>query len=157
MSTVAFHTLGCKLNFSETSTIGREFLRSGFEKVAFEEKADVYVINTCSVTEEANKKCRYTVRNALGRNPGAYIVVMGCYAQLKPYEIAEIPGVDLVVGADLASRPGHPFWECVFRELLASQMQEGPGSWLTKAQRQWRGKAHSMPTSRSVESHVTDM
>ena len=99
MSTVAFHTLGCKLNFSETSTIGREFLRSGFEKVAFEEKADVYVINTCSVTEEANKKCRYTVRNALGRNPGAYIVVMGCYAQLKPYEIAEIPGVDLVVGA----------------------------------------------------------
>ncbi|MBX7241097.1 MAG: tRNA (N(6)-L-threonylcarbamoyladenosine(37)-C(2))-methylthiotransferase MtaB [Bacteroidia bacterium] len=99
MNTVAFHTLGCKLNFSETSTIGREFLNAGFEKVAFEEKADVYVINTCSVTEEANKKCRYTVRNALSRNPGAYIVVMGCYAQLKPYEIAEIPGVDLVVGA----------------------------------------------------------
>ncbi len=99
MNTVAFYTLGCKLNFSETSTIGREFLNAGFEKVAFEDKADVYVINTCSVTEEANKKCRYTVRNALSRNSGAYIVVMGCYAQLKPYEIAEIPGVDLVVGA----------------------------------------------------------
>lgn len=99
MNTVAFYTLGCKLNFSETSVIGRSFLNAGFHKVTFEENADVYVINTCSVTEEANKKCRYIVRNALSRNPGAYIVVMGCYAQLKPYEIAEIPGVDLVVGA----------------------------------------------------------
>lgn len=99
MQTVAFQTLGCKLNFSETSAIGRQFTNNGFLKVNFEESADVYVINTCSVTEEANKKCRYTVRNALSRNPAAYIVVMGCYAQLKPKEIAEIPGVDLVVGA----------------------------------------------------------
>jgi len=99
MQTVAFQTLGCKLNFSETSAIGRQFTNNGFFKVDFEEAADVYVINTCSVTEEANKKCRYAVRNALSRNPAAYIVVMGCYAQLKPKEIAEIQGVDLVVGA----------------------------------------------------------
>jgi threonylcarbamoyladenosine tRNA methylthiotransferase MtaB len=99
MQTVAFQTLGCKLNFSETSAIGRQFTNSGFFKVNFEDAADVYVINTCSVTEEANKKCRYAVRNALSRNPAAYIVVMGCYAQLKPKEIAEIQGVDLVVGA----------------------------------------------------------
>lgn len=100
MHSVAFHTLGCKLNFSETSAIGRKFLEAGFLKKDFEEPADVYVINTCSVTEEANKKCRYTVRQALVRNPAAYIVIMGCYAQLKPKEIAEIPGVDLVVGAN---------------------------------------------------------
>ena len=96
---VAFYTLGCKLNFSETSSIGRMMQEKGFTTVDFEEQADVYVINTCSVTENADKKCRYTVRQALRTSPDAYIVVIGCYAQLKPKEIAKIQGVDLVLGA----------------------------------------------------------
>ncbi|MEL6133919.1 MAG: tRNA (N(6)-L-threonylcarbamoyladenosine(37)-C(2))-methylthiotransferase MtaB [Bacteroidota bacterium] len=91
--------MGCKLNFSETSTIGRQFIESGFQKVDFQEVADVYVINTCSVTEQANKKCRKIIKQALQRNVEAYIIVAGCYAQLKPQEIVEIPGVDMVVGA----------------------------------------------------------
>ena len=97
--TVAFHTLGCKLNFSETSTIKRQFEDRGFTSVGFEDGADVYVLNTCSVTEFADKKCRYEVRRALKYAPHAKIVVVGCYAQLKPEEIADIPGVDLVLGA----------------------------------------------------------
>ena len=97
--TVAFHTLGCKLNFSETSTIRRQFEDKGFQTVGFEDGADVYVLNTCSVTEFADKKCRYEVRRALKYSPQARIVVVGCYAQLKPQEIADIPGVDLVLGA----------------------------------------------------------
>lgn len=96
---VGFYTLGCKLNFSETSAIGRLMEQKGFEPVPFEEEADLYVINTCSVTENADKKCRYYVRQALRQNPDAYIVVIGCYAQLKPKEIASIKGVDLVLGA----------------------------------------------------------
>ncbi|MCB0762453.1 MAG: tRNA (N(6)-L-threonylcarbamoyladenosine(37)-C(2))-methylthiotransferase MtaB [Flavobacteriales bacterium] len=96
---VAFYTLGCKLNFAETSTIGRQLQEEGFARVEFEETPDVYVINTCSVTEQANKKCRNIVGRALRINPSAYIVVIGCYAQLKPEEILEIPGVDLVLGA----------------------------------------------------------
>jgi len=96
---VAFHTLGCKLNFSETSTLSRMLRQEGFRAVPFEEPADVYVINTCSVTEHADRKCRSVVRQALRRAPGAYVVVVGCYAQLKPAEIAGIPGVDLVLGA----------------------------------------------------------
>lgn len=99
MQTVAFYTLGCKLNFTETSAIGRQFLESGFEKVEFNEVADVYVINTCSVTEQANKKCRNIIRGAMRLNPDAYVIVVGCYAQLKPKEISEIPGVDMVLGA----------------------------------------------------------
>ncbi|MDX2283240.1 MAG: tRNA (N(6)-L-threonylcarbamoyladenosine(37)-C(2))-methylthiotransferase MtaB [Bacteroidia bacterium] len=99
MPTVAFHTLGCKLNFSETSSVARQFLDAGFERREFEDAADVYVINTCSVTDQANKKCRHTIRQALRMNPQGYVVVIGCYAQLKPREIAEIPGVDLVLGA----------------------------------------------------------
>ncbi len=99
MKTVAFHTLGCKLNFSETSTIARQFLDQGFSKQDFSEPADVYVVNTCSVTEQANQKCRQIIRKALSLNPEAYVIVVGCYAQLKPQEIAEIPGVDLVLGA----------------------------------------------------------
>ena len=97
--TVAFHTLGCKLNFSETSTIRRKFEERGFTTLSFEEAADVYVINTCSVTDFADKKCRSTVRKALRLSPDAKVVVIGCYAQLKPDEIAQIPGVDLVLGA----------------------------------------------------------
>ncbi len=98
-STVAFHTLGCKLNFSETSTIRRMFEDKGYGVVKFQEPADVYVINTCSVTDFADRKCRKTVRKVLKQAPQANVVVIGCYAQLKPDEIAEIPGVDLVLGA----------------------------------------------------------
>ena len=97
--TVGFHTLGCKLNFSETSAIGRQFEEAGYQPVSFENGADIYVINTCSVTDFADKKCRNSVRRALRINPNAKVVVVGCYAQLKPKEIAEIPGVDLVLGA----------------------------------------------------------
>lgn len=98
-STVAFHTLGCKLNFSETSSIARLFHDNGYATVNFEDGADIYVINTCSVTDFADRKCRKIVRQALRHSPNAKVVVMGCYAQLKPQEIAEIPGVDLVLGA----------------------------------------------------------
>ncbi|MBK9734904.1 MAG: tRNA (N(6)-L-threonylcarbamoyladenosine(37)-C(2))-methylthiotransferase MtaB [Saprospiraceae bacterium] len=97
--TVAFHTLGCKLNFSETSSIRRSFEDHGYNTVDFETGADIYVLNTCSVTDFADKKCRYEVRRALKYSPLAKIVVVGCYAQLKPKEIADIPGVDLVLGA----------------------------------------------------------
>lgn len=97
--TVAFHTLGCKLNFSETSSIGRQFTEAGYQELKFEDPADIYVINTCSVTDFADRKCRKTVRKALRNSPNALVVVVGCYAQLKPDEIAEIPGVDLVLGA----------------------------------------------------------
>ncbi len=99
MKKVAFHTLGCKLNFSETSTIARLFEEQGYLKVDFKEPADVYVINTCSVTANADKECKQVVKAALNVSPEAYIVVVGCYAQLKPYEIASIEGVDLVLGA----------------------------------------------------------
>ncbi len=97
--TVALHTLGCKLNFSETSTIGRLLENDGFEKRDFNEVADVYVINTCSVTENADKECRMLVRRIQRKAPEAMVVITGCYAQLKPKEIASIPGVDLVLGA----------------------------------------------------------
>ncbi len=97
--TVALHTLGCKLNFSETTAIGRMLENEGFEKKDFEEQADVYVINTCSVTENADKECRQIVRRIQRRAPEAMVVVTGCYAQLKPSEIADIPGVNLVLGA----------------------------------------------------------
>ncbi|MEM6964144.1 MAG: tRNA (N(6)-L-threonylcarbamoyladenosine(37)-C(2))-methylthiotransferase MtaB, partial [Bacteroidota bacterium] len=97
--TVAFYTLGCKLNYSETSSIGRLFEDYGYAEVKFEEGANIYVINTCSVTDFADKKCRQIVRRALRFSPEAFVVVIGCYAQLKPKEIADIPGVDLVLGA----------------------------------------------------------
>jgi len=97
---VAFYTLGCKLNFSETSTIARLFEDAGFAKVDFEETPDIYVINTCSVTENADKKCKQLVKRALKINPDAFVTIMGCFAQLKPVEIGQIPGVDLVLGAN---------------------------------------------------------
>jgi len=97
---VAFYTLGCKLNFSETSTIGRLFEDAGFAKVDFTDGADIYVINTCSVTENADKKCKQIVKKALKHNPAAFVVIVGCFAQLKPEEIAKMPGVDLVLGAN---------------------------------------------------------
>lgn len=114
---VAFHTLGCKLNFSETSAIARLFAEKGFVKKNFTEAADVYVINTCSVTENADKETKSIVKNALKNNPEAFVAVVGCYAQLKPDEIAKIEGVDVVLGAsekfkllnyiDLSSKSTH--------------------------------------------------
>lgn len=97
---VAFYTLGCKLNFSETSTISRLFEDAGFAKVGFEEHPDVYVINTCSVTENADKKCKQLVKRAKKINPDSFVVIVGCYAQLKPTEIAQINGVNMVLGAN---------------------------------------------------------
>ena len=96
---VAFHTLGCKLNFSETSSISKLFRDAGYIEHDYKEAADFYIINTCSVTDEADKKCRYAVRNSLRKNPNAKVIIIGCYAQLKPKEISEIPGVSMVLGA----------------------------------------------------------
>lgn len=97
--TVAFHTLGCKLNFAETSTIARQLKNEGYTKVDFKDIADVYVINTCSVTENADKECKLIVNRALAKNPDAFVAIIGCYAQLKPEQIANIKGVDVVLGA----------------------------------------------------------
>ena len=97
--TAAFHTLGCKLNFAETSTIARQLTDAGYEKVSFEDKANVYVINTCSVTENADRECKLHVKRAMKANPEGLVVIVGCYAQLKPEEISAIEGVDLVLGA----------------------------------------------------------
>ena len=97
---VAFHTLGCKLNFAETSTISRSFPEEKFERVPANSKADIYVINTCSVTDAADKKCRQAIKKFITLSPGAFIAVVGCYAQLKPQEISSIPGVDLVLGTN---------------------------------------------------------
>jgi threonylcarbamoyladenosine tRNA methylthiotransferase MtaB len=99
MKRVAFYTLGCKLNFSETSSISRLFEQRGFLKVEFNENPDIFVINTCSVTENADKKCKKVVKEALKISPHAFVTIIGCYAQLKPKEISEIPGVDAVLGA----------------------------------------------------------
>lgn len=97
---VAFHTLGCKLNFSETSTIARQMLEAGFTRVDFDDVSDVYVINTCSVTDFADKKCRQMIKRCIRKNAKAFIVVTGCYAQLEPGQIADIEGVDLVLGSN---------------------------------------------------------
>lgn len=99
MRKVAFHTLGCKLNFSETSTIARLFEQRGFQRVEFEDTPDVFVINTCSVTENADKECRSLIRKAKKISPNSFVTIIGCYAQLKPNEIASIEGVDAVLGA----------------------------------------------------------
>lgn len=96
---VAFYTLGCKLNFSETSTIARNFKDEGFDRVEFHDKADIYVINTCSVTENADKRFKTIVKQAQKLNPDAFVAAIGCYAQLKPQELADVDGVDLVLGA----------------------------------------------------------
>lgn len=96
---VAFHTLGCKLNFAETSTLGKQFVERGFETVAAGQPADVVVLNTCTVTERADRECRQIIRRALRQSPDAFIIVTGCYAQLQPHEISAIEGVDLVLGS----------------------------------------------------------
>ena len=97
---VAFHTMGCKLNFSETSTISRDFIRHGFEQVDYRDEADIYVLNTCSVTDNADKEARKLIRQAKRRNPNSSIAVIGCYAQLKPKEIKNVDGVDIILGAE---------------------------------------------------------
>ncbi|MCD0455626.1 tRNA (N(6)-L-threonylcarbamoyladenosine(37)-C(2))-methylthiotransferase MtaB [Chryseobacterium sp. LC2016-27] len=97
--TAAFHTLGCKLNFAETSTIARQLTDAGYDKVSFDDRADIYVINTCSVTENADRECKLHVKRAMKANPEGLVVIVGCYAQLKPEEISQIAGVDLVLGA----------------------------------------------------------
>jgi threonylcarbamoyladenosine tRNA methylthiotransferase MtaB len=127
MKKVAFYTLGCKLNYSETSTISRKFEESGYKKVEFTDSPDIFIINTCSVTENADKKCHKIVREARAVSPNAYVAIIGCYAQLKPREIAEIPGVDAVLGAaekfrlvellDGFVRPSSP-------TVLASEIEE---------------------------------
>ena len=97
---VAFHTLGCKLNFAETSTISRSFPEDEFEKVRSDSQADIYVINTCSVTDTADRKCRQAIKKFINQSPDAVIAVVGCYAQLNPEEVSSIPGVDLVLGTN---------------------------------------------------------
>lgn len=97
---VAFYTLGCKLNFSETSTIGRSFQEAGYAKVDYDANPDIFVINTCSVTENADKKCKQLVKRAMKINPNGFVAIIGCFAQLKPESIASIPGVDIVLGAN---------------------------------------------------------
>ena len=99
MKTVAFYTLGCKLNFSETSTIKRQLIASGLIENSFDKGADLFIINTCSVTENANKECRRLIRKAKKISPNSRVIITGCYAQLKPAEISEIDGVDLILGA----------------------------------------------------------
>ncbi|MFT6049881.1 MAG: threonylcarbamoyladenosine tRNA methylthiotransferase MtaB, partial [Patiriisocius sp.] len=112
---VAFYTLGCKLNYSETSTIARDFTKEGYERVDFKEEADIYVINTCSVTENADKRFKSIVKQAQKVNPDAFVAAIGCYAQLKPEELADVDGVDLVLGA--TEKFKLPFY---INELLAS-------------------------------------
>lgn len=114
--TVAFHTLGCKLNFSETSTIGKLFQQAGYQEVEFNTPSDIYIINTCSVTDEADRKCRKAVRAAIRLNAQAQVIVIGCYAQLKPEEILSIPGVSLVLGASEKFR----ILDYIHRDDLAS-------------------------------------
>ena len=100
MKKVAFYTLGCKLNFAESSSIARSLEPMGFTRAEFQDQPDLFVINTCSVTEQADKKCKKVVREAKKINPNSTVVIIGCYAQLKPEEISAIPGVDLVLGAN---------------------------------------------------------
>lgn len=100
LNKVALHTLGCKLNFAETSTIGHQFLSNGYKIVDFKEEADIYVFNTCTVTESAERECRQLVRRALRKNPNAYVIITGCYAQLRPEDLANIDGVDAVLGSN---------------------------------------------------------
>ena len=99
MKKVAFYTLGCKLNFSETSTISRMFEEKGYKKVDFDDTPDIFIVNTCSVTENADKKCKKIVKDAKKISPDSYVAIIGCFAQLKPQEISKIPGVDAVLGA----------------------------------------------------------
>ena len=129
---VAFHTLGCKLNFSETATISRDFIRHGFEKVDYRDEADIYVLNTCSVTENADKEARKLIRQAKRRNPNSSIAVIGCYAQLKPNDIAAIEGVDIVLGGFelffLRFWPPGPLQKDAQRDFMQNASIKTPGA-----------------------------
>ena len=125
--TVAFHTLGCKLNYSETSALSRQLAAEGFQEKKFEEAADVYIINTCSVTEAADKECRMLVRRIRRRAPEAFVVITGCYAQLKPQEIARIDGVRSYASLSF------PFVMPVFSRPLAPSTFAGAPSLLASA------------------------
>ena len=133
---VAFYTLGCKLNFSETSAIGRQFEEKGFQKIPFEAGADLYIINTCSVTDHADRKCRKVVQQALKHNPEAFVAIVGCYAQLKPQEIASIPGVSAVLGA------AEKF---MLVDILADFQKPAAGQ---------LGQVHASPISEATEFHA---
>ncbi|AEI50504.1 tRNA (N(6)-L-threonylcarbamoyladenosine(37)-C(2))-methylthiotransferase MtaB [Runella slithyformis] len=136
MKKVAFYTLGCKLNYSETSGISRMFEQRGYKKVAFNDQPDIFIVNTCSVTENADKKCRKIVREAQAINPDGYVAIIGCYAQLKPKEISEIPGVDAVLGAAEKFR---------LIDLLDGFVKEPSSA---------KGKVFASPIEEAVEYHV---
>lgn len=136
MKKVAFYTLGCKLNYSETSGISRMFEQRGYQKVAFNDQPDIFIVNTCSVTENADKKCRKIVREAQAINPDGYVAIIGCYAQLKPREISEIPGVDAVLGAAEKFR---------LIDLLDGFVKEPSSS---------KGKVFASPIEEAVDYHV---
>ncbi|ODS80533.1 MAG: tRNA (N(6)-L-threonylcarbamoyladenosine(37)-C(2))-methylthiotransferase MtaB [Cytophagaceae bacterium SCN 52-12] len=137
MKKVAFYTLGCKLNFSETSAISRMFEMKGYEKVGFNQDPDIFIINTCSVTDNADKKCRKIVREAQQINPDGFVAIMGCYAQLKPDEIAGIPGVDVVLGAAEKFR---------LLELIDTFEKEPAGG---------KGRVLASPIEEAVEYHTS--
>ncbi|MGI4733829.1 MAG: tRNA (N(6)-L-threonylcarbamoyladenosine(37)-C(2))-methylthiotransferase MtaB [Janthinobacterium lividum] len=143
--TVAFYTLGCKLNFSETSALGRQFEERGVRRVEFEQGADLYVVNTCSVTDHADRKCRKVVQQALKHNPQAFVAIVGCYAQLKPQEIAEIPGVGAVLGAAEKFRLAEILTEL---EVAPPTLATGPAAALRPA-----GRVFASPISAATEFH----
>lgn len=137
MKKVAFYTLGCKLNFSETSTLARLLEQQGHERVAFNARPDVFIINTCSVTDNADKKCRKIVREAQKINPNGYVAIVGCYAQLKPTEISEIPGVDAVLGAAEKFR---------LHELIGTFEKTAPGQ---------PALVYNSPISEAIDYHAS--
>ncbi|MGA0558655.1 tRNA (N(6)-L-threonylcarbamoyladenosine(37)-C(2))-methylthiotransferase MtaB [Larkinella sp. VNQ87] len=136
MKKVAFYTLGCKLNFSETSTLARILEQKGYERVEFNQKPDIFIINTCSVTDNADKKCRKIVREAHQINPDGYVAILGCYAQLKPDEIASIPGVDAVLGAAEKFR---------LADLLGDFVKEPTG----------KARVYNSPIEEAVDYHAS--
>jgi threonylcarbamoyladenosine tRNA methylthiotransferase MtaB len=143
--TVAFYTLGCKLNFSETSALGRQFEERGVRRVEFEQGADLYVVNTCSVTDHADRKCRKVVQQALKYNPQAFVAIVGCYAQLKPQEIAQIPGVGAVLGAAEKFRLAEILTEL---EVASPTLLTGPDAAPRPA-----GRVFASPISEATEFH----
>jgi threonylcarbamoyladenosine tRNA methylthiotransferase MtaB len=142
--TVAFYTLGCKLNFSETSALGRQFEERGVRRVEFEQGADLYVVNTCSVTDHADRKCRKVVQQALKYNPQAFVAIVGCYAQLKPQEIAGIPGVGAVLGAAEKFR---------LAEILTELEVESSALPLAAGTTPPAGRVFASPISEATEFH----
>lgn len=136
MKKIAFYTLGCKLNFSETSTLARMLEQKGYERVEFNQKPDIFIVNTCSVTDNADKKCRKIVREAQHINPDGYVAIVGCYAQLKPEEIASIPGVDAILGASEKFR---------LAELLGGFVKEPTG----------KAAVYNSPIEEAVDYHAS--